>query len=113
MFLLIDLPYLVTKTHTIKDQTVVFTERSTSDLISSPSDSVNIYSCAEDDENIGPISLGTQDALKITGMRIYLNEETVKSALRNCFSQTHYDLQIKHCVVEGDTAYLTFTDEQG
>lgn len=102
----------MTKTHTIRGQPVAFTaERSTSDLISSPSDLVNIYSCTEDNENFGPISLGTQDALKITGIR--LNKVTTENALRNCFSRKPYDLQINHCVVEGDTAYLTFTDEQG
>ena len=102
---------MVTKTHTIKRQPFAFTaKRSTSDLMSSPSDSVNIYSCIEDNENIEPISLGTEDALKIIGIR--LNKVTTENALRTCFSQKPYDLQINQCVVEGDTAYLTFTDKQ-
>ena len=102
----------MTKTHTIRGQPVAFTaERPTSDLISSPSDSVNIYSCTEGNENIEPISLGTEDALKITGIR--LNKVTTENALRTCFSRKPYDLQINQCEVEGDTAYLTFTDKQG
>ena len=98
----------MTKIHTIRGQPVAFiAKRPTSDLISSPSASVNIYSCIEGNENIEP----TEDALKITGIR--LNKVTTENALRNCFSRKPYDLQINQCVVEGDTAYLTFTDEQG
>ena len=50
-------------------------------------------------------------ALKITG--IQLNEALAENALKYRFGEAPYHLQVDCCVVEGDTAYLTFTSEQG
>ena len=111
LFLFIDLPYLVTKTHTMKKQSVVFSEISFSkeDPTLNPSESENII-CIEGNENIGPVSYESH-ALKITG--IEFNEVLAVENLKHCFKQDPYHLQVDCCVVEGDTAYLTFTTEQG
>ena len=61
-------------------------------------------------ENNGPVTHEAH-ALKITG--IQLNETLAENALKYRFSKDPYHLQVDHCVVEGDTAYLTFTSEQG
>ena len=64
----------------------------------------------KDNENNGPVS-HEACALKITG--IQLNETLAEDALKFRFSKDPYHLQVDHCVIEGDTAYLTFTSEQG
>ena len=61
-------------------------------------------------ESSGPVSREAR-ALKITG--IQLNETLAENALKYCFSKDPYHLQVDRCVIEGDTAYLTFTSEQG
>ena len=61
-------------------------------------------------ESNGPVSCEAH-ALKITG--IQLNETLAENALKYCFSKDPYHLQVDRCVIEGDTAYLTFTSEQG
>ena len=70
---------------------------------SGPLASENIYSYIKDIENVGPVSHENR-ALKTTGM--HLHGTLVENALK-------YHLQVNRCVVEGDTAYLTFTSEQG
>ena len=77
---------------------------------SDPSASENIYAYMEGVENVEPISYEAH-ALKITG--IQLNEALAVNALKYRFSKDPYQLQVDRCVVEGDTAYLTFTTEQG
>ena len=108
---MIDLPYLVTKTHTMKKKPVVFSEISFSkeDTTFNLSESENIV-CIEGNENIGPVSYENH-ALKITGIRF--NETLAMENLKHRFQQDPYHLQVDRCVVEGDTAYLTFTTEQG
>ena len=78
--------------------------------MSGPSASENIYSYMDGVENVGPVSHEAH-ALKITG--IQLNESLAENALKYRFSKDPYQLQVDRCVVEGDTAYLTFTTEQG
>ena len=113
---LLDLPYLVTNTHFMRCQPVIFREISTSEEdnslepTSGPSASENIYSFIGDIENVGQVSHEAH-ALKITG--IQLNESLAENALKYRFSKDPYQLQVDHCVVEGDTAYLIFTSEQG
>ena len=64
----------------------------------------------KDNVNNGPVSQEAH-ALKITG--IQLNESLAENALKYRFNKEPYHLQVDRCVVEGDTAYLTFTTEQG
>ena len=97
-------------------QPVIFREISTPEEdnslepTSGPLASENIYSYMEDIENVGPVS-HENCALKITGM--HLHGTLAENALKYLFSKDPYHLQVNRCVVEGDTAYLTFTTEQG
>ena len=61
-------------------------------------------------EKLGPV-YHEAHALKITG--IQLDESLAENALKYRFGEDPYHLQVDRCVVEGDTAYLTFTTEQG
>ena len=100
----------------MRRQPVIFREISTPEEdnslehTSGPSASENIYSYMDGVENVGPVSHETY-ALKITG--IQFNETLAENALKYLFSKDPYHLQGNRCVVEGDTAYLTFTSEQG
>ena len=100
----------------MRHQPVIFREISTPEEdnslepTSGPSASENIYSYMEGIENVGPVS-HENCALKITG--IQFNETLAENALKYLFSKDPYHLQVDRCVIEGDTAYLTFTSEQG
>ena len=98
LFSLIDLPNL--------DDRVILEDHSLEPLLAPEDISVNV----KDNEKNGPVSHEAH-ALKITG--IQLNESLAENALRYHFGEDPYHLQVDHCVVEGDTAYLTFTSKQG
>ena len=88
------------------DDRVIPEDQSLEPLLAPEAISMNI----KDNENNGPVS-HEACALKITG--IQLNEALAENALKFRFGEAPYHLQVDRCVVEGDTAYLTFTSEQG
>ena len=94
----------------MRRQPVIFREISTleeDNSLEPTSGPSNIYSYME---GMGPVSY-ENCALKITG--IQFNKTLAENALKYLFSRDPYHLQVDRCVIEGDTAYLTFTSEQG
>ena len=88
------------------DKVIPKEDQSLKSLLAPEAISVNV----KDNENNGPV-YHEAHALKITG--IQLNESLAENALKFRFNKEPYHLQVDRCVVEGDTAYLTFTSEQG
>ena len=102
----IDMPYLLSKTHTMKRRVVTVTQMWDPDVSEpiEPSPLQNIYSSLSD-------SSPDIHVLIITGVKWH--EAFAKKQLVQLFSRPPYELVVVKFLLKDEAAYMTFTDPQG
>ena len=103
------MPYLLSKTHTMKRRVVTVTQMWDPDVSEpiEPSPLQNIYSSLSDSSPLQP----DIHVLIITGVK--LHEAFAKKQLVQLFSRPPYELAIVKFRLKDEVAYMTFTDPQG